>query len=153
MIHLLARLKEWPHLAERILRIDSLQDTPAFPAAQAALKELQQEAVGLNGDSVNGIINGTLDDDFPVDSPTPSFSAIRADPPLRPDLYVEPNEDVSDRVMFALNNVSVRNLEEKFRDLQTLDERHHQWFARYLVEALAKSQPNFQNLYLQLLDT
>ena len=153
MIHLLSRLKEWPHLAERILRIDSLQDTPAFPAAQAALKELQAETIGLNGDAVNGITNGTLDDDFPVDSPTPPFSAIRADPPLRPEIYEEPNEDVSDRVMFALNNVSVRNLEEKFRDLETLEERHHQWFARYLVEELAKSQPNFQNLYMQLLDT
>ncbi|KAK1822207.1 CCR4-NOT core subunit cdc39 [Friedmanniomyces endolithicus] len=153
LIHMLARLKEWPHLAERILHIDSLQDTQAFPAAQAVLKELQQETVGLNGDVVNGITNGSLDDEFPVDSPTPPFSAIRADPLLRPDIYEEPNEDVSDRVMFALNNVSVRNLEEKFKDLETLEERHHQWFARYLVEELAKSQPNFQTLYLQLLDT
>ncbi|KAK5676125.1 CCR4-NOT core subunit cdc39 [Elasticomyces elasticus] len=153
MIHMLARLKEWPHLAERILQIESLQDTPAFPAAQAALKELQQEAVGLNGDVVNGITNGTLDDEFPVDSPTPPFSAIRADPLLRPDIYEEPDEDVSDRVMFALNNVSIRNLEEKFKDLETLEERHHQWFARYLVEELARNQPNFQTLYLQLLDT
>ncbi|KAK3679271.1 CCR4-NOT core subunit cdc39 [Recurvomyces mirabilis] len=153
MIHLLGRLKEWPHLAERILRIESLQNTPAFQAAQNTLRDLQQDGTGMNGDAVNGITNGTLDDEFPVDSPTPPFSAIRPDPPLRGDLYEEPNEDVSDGVMFALNNVSARNLEEKFRDLDKLEERHHQWFAHYLVEELAKSQPNFQALYLQLLET
>ncbi|KAK5117970.1 hypothetical protein LTR62_004014 [Meristemomyces frigidus] len=152
MLHLLGRLKEWPHLAERILRIESLQNTPAYTAAQNTLRELQQDGIVLNGDSVNGITNGTLDDDFPVDSPTPPFSAIRPDS-IRAELYEEPNEDVSDRVMFALNNVSARNLAEKFRDLDTLEERHHQWFAHYLVEELAKSQPNFQALYLQLLET
>lgn len=151
MMHLLGRLKEWPMLAERILRIETLQNTQAFAAAQTALKELQQEDAGLNGAPVNGITNGTLDEEFPVDSPTPPFSAIRPDPPLR-DIYEDPNEDVSDRVMFALNNVSVRNKEEKFKDLESLDERHHLWFAHYLVEELAKSQPNFQGLYLQLLD-
>lgn len=153
MIHLLGRLKEWPHLAERILQIPSLRGTQAIPAAESVLKELQQENPGMNGDVVNGITNGALDEEFPVDSPTPPFSAIHFDPPLRSEIYEEPDEDVSDKVMFVLNNVSKRNLEEKFKDLQSaLEERHHQWFARYLVEELAKSQPNFQSLYLQLLE-
>ncbi|KAK4547743.1 hypothetical protein LTR36_000701 [Oleoguttula mirabilis] len=153
MIHLLGRLKEWPHLAERILQIPGLRGTQAVSAAEAVLKELQQETPGLNGDAVNGITNGALDEDFPVDSPTPSFSAIHIDPPLRSEIYEEPDEDASDRVMFVLNNVSKRNLEEKFKDLQSvLEERHHQWFAHYLVEELAKSQPNFQSLYLQILE-
>jgi len=154
MIHLLGRLKEWPHIAERILHTPSLRNTQAMAAAENALKELQQENVGLNGDVVNGITNGTLDQEFPVDSPTPPFSAIRVDPPLRSEIYEEPNEDVSDKIMFVLNNVSKRNLEEKFKDLDSaLEEKHHQWFAHYLVEELAKSQPNFQSLYLQLLES
>ncbi|KAK5128498.1 hypothetical protein LTR85_003166 [Meristemomyces frigidus] len=153
MIHLLGRLKEWPHLAERILQIPGLRGTQAVSAAEAVLKELQQDNTGLNGDAVNGITNGALDEEFPVDSPTPPFSAIQIDPPLRSDIYEEPDEDVSDKVMFVLNNVSKRNLEEKFKDLQSaLEERHHQWFAHYLVEELAKSQPNFQSLYLQILE-
>ena len=154
MIHLLGRLKEWPHLAERILHIPSLRGTQAISAAEDALKDLQQENVGMNGDAVNGITNGALDDEFPVDAPTPPFSSIHVDPPVRSDLYEDPNEDVSDKVMFVLNNVSKRNLDEKFNDLESaLEGKHHQWFAHYLVEELAKTQLNFQGLYLQLLES
>ena len=99
--------------------------------------------------------NGALLDDDPAfGAPTPPFSSVHVDPPLRLDLYEDPNEDVSDKVMFVLNNVSKRNLEEKFKDLEgTLEEKHHQWFAHYLVEELAKTQMNFQSLYLQLLES
>ncbi|KAK5131089.1 hypothetical protein LTR08_001307 [Meristemomyces frigidus] len=153
LVHLTGRLKEWPHLAERILQIPGLRGTQAVAAAENALKELQQENPALNGDAVNGITNGALDEEFPVDSPNPPFSAIHADPPVRSELYEEPDEEVSDKVMFVLNNVSKRNLSEKFKDLESaLEERHHQWFAHYLVEELAKSQPNFQSLYLQILE-
>ena len=152
MIHILSRLKEWPHLAEKILHTPSLQGTQAVTVAQTVLTELQQD-VATNGDIVNGITNGALDDELPLDAPNPPFSGIHVDPPLRPDVYEDPNEEVSDKVMFALNNVSKRNLEEKFKDLESrLEERHHQWFAHYLVEELAKAQPNFQALYLQLLE-
>ena len=153
MMHLLGRLKEWPHLVERILHIPSLRNTPAIAAAEKALQELQQENVGMNGDTVNVITNGVVDDDFSVDLTTQPFSSVHADPPLRPEVYEDPNEDVSDKVMFVLNNVSKRNLDEKFKDLESaLEEKHHQWFAHYLVEELAKNQLNFQSLYLQLLE-
>lgn len=156
MIHLQNRLKEWPELAERILHIPSLRGTPCIATAENVLKELQEENPGLNGDAVNGVSNGvlSLDDEPAFDTPTPPFSSVHVDPPLRPDLYEDPSEDVSDKVMFVLNNVSKRNLEEKFKDLEgTLEEKHHQWFAHYLVEELAKTQMNFQSLYLQLLES
>lgn len=152
MIHLLGRLKEWPQLAERILHTPSLQGTQAIGAAETVLRELQQES--MNADGANGITNGVLEDDSTEDPPILPFLSINVEPPLRPDLYEDPDEDVSDKVMFALNNVSKRNLEEKFKDLNSaLEEKHHQWFARYLVEELAKTQLNFQDLYLQLLET
>ena len=154
MMHLLGRIKEWPHLAERILQIPSLQNTPVIAEAENALKTLQLEGSAINGDAVTGLTNGATDDDFPLDPANQPFSSVNYDPPLRPDLYEDPNEEVSDKVMFVLNNVSKRNLEEKFKDLEnTLEERHHQWFAHYLVEDLAKHQINFQGLYLQLLES
>ena len=153
MMHLRSRLKEFPHLAERILHIPTLRNTPAISAAEDALQELQQENTALNGDVVNGITNGALDDDFALDTSTQPFSSIHVDPPLRGDLYEDPNEDVSDKVMFVLNNVSKRNLDVKFKDLEsTLEGKHHQWFAHYLVDELAKTQLNFQGLYLQILE-
>nr|POF13281.1 general negative regulator of transcription subunit 1 [Quercus suber] len=124
MIHMLARLKEWPLLAERILSIPTLRGTQAIEAAETVLKELENE------------------------------TSVSVDPPLRPDIYEDPDDDVTEKITFVLNNVSKRNLEEKFQDLDSaLEERHHQWFAHYLVEELAKSQPNFQSLYLQILQT
>lgn len=153
MIHMLARLKEWPHLAERILTIPTLRGTQAIEAAETVLKELDHEQGSLNGAGVNGLTNGVLDDEYPVDSPIPPFSSVNVDPPLRAAIYEDPDDEVTERITFVLNNVSKRNLEEKFKDLEgALEERHHQWFAHYLVEELAKSQPNFQGLYLQILE-
>ena len=153
LIHFQDRLKDYPQLLERTLHIPSLRGTQIIAPAEKMMKELQENEISMNGDAPNGLTNGVLDDEFPVDSPTPAFSAIHIDPPVRPGEYETPDEDVSDKVMFVLNNVSKRNLDDKFKDLEgALEERHHQWFARYLVEELAKSQPNFQGLYLQLLD-
>lgn len=152
LLHVLPRLKEWPQLAERILHIPSLRSTDAVTAAENVLRELQQESGGMNGDGTNGIANGVLDDeDFEVMAP--AFSAIQVDPPNMEIEYEEPNEETSDKVMFVLNNVSKRNLEEKFKEIEeALDEKYTQWFAHYLVDELAKSQPNFQALYLQILE-
>ena len=153
MLHFTDRLKDWPQLAERILHIPNLRGTQVVPAAEKVLAELRQDNVSLNGDGANGMTNGIIDEEFPVDSPTPPFSSINVDSPLRPDIYETPDEEVSDKVIFVLNNMSKRNLDEKFKDLQSaLEDRHHQWFAHYLVEELAKSQPNYQTMYLQLLD-
>ncbi|KAM0720804.1 hypothetical protein Q7P37_003089 [Cladosporium fusiforme] len=153
MLHFTDRLKDWPQLAERILHIPNLQNTQVVPAAEKVLADLRQDTIGLNGDVTNGITNGALDEEFPVDSPTPPFSSINIDAPIRPQIYETPDEEVSDKVIFVLNNMSKRNLDEKFKDLENaLEDRHHQWFAHYLVEELAKSQPNYQTMYLQLLD-
>ena len=79
LIHVLSRLKEWPHLAERILHTPSLRGTQAVTEAERTLKELQTESIGINGDGANGITNGVVDDEFPADAATPPFSAIQVD--------------------------------------------------------------------------
>ena len=47
----------------------------------------------------------------------PKFTCLHVDPPLQAELYEEPEEEVQDRVLFVLNNVSERNLHDKIRDL------------------------------------
>lgn len=153
MIHLTGRLEEWPHVAERILHTPSLRGTQVIGAAEEAMKKAQQDTTGLNGDALNGIANGVPDEDFLADTPTPLFTSINVDRVNNPQPYDDPDEEVSDKVMFVLNNVSKRNIDEKFKDLQeALERKHHHWFAHYLVEELAKTQANFQGLYLQLLE-
>lgn len=153
LLHVLPRIKEWPRLVDRILSTPGLRGTQAITAAEQAHKELQQEMVGLNGDGTNGITNGVLDDEFLEESGPLPFTAIRIDPPTDENFHEDPDEEVSDKVMFHLNNVSKRNFDDKFKEIEEqLEDRYMQWFAHYLVEDLAKSQPNFQWLYLQILE-
>lgn len=151
LLHVLPRIGEWPRVVEQILNTPSLRGTAAISAAEQAMKELTNQAT-LNGDGTNGIANGVLDDEFLDDSGPLPFLAIRIDPPSEESFYEDPDEDVSDKVMFHLNNVSKRNFDDKFKEIEEqLEEKYTQWFAHYLVEDLAKSQPNFQWLYLQIL--
>ncbi|GAM88039.1 hypothetical protein ANO11243_060680 [Dothideomycetidae sp. 11243] len=149
-LHFIGRLEEWPQLCERLCRIPGLRGTEVYNKAEeivrgqagSQVEEVRNDAALTNGERPA----------FDPESGHQPFASVNADAPLRPDLYEEPDEETSDKVTFVLNNVSKRNLEEKFKELQVhLEERFHQWFAAYLVENLAKSQPNFQTLYLQLL--
>ncbi|KAF2863848.1 Not1-domain-containing protein [Piedraia hortae CBS 480.64] len=151
MIYMTGRLGEWPHLAERILQIPNLRGTQVIAPAERVMQELQERAAaGIDGsnDKSYGAPNGQF-----AESHNQPFSAINPGRP-RNQVYEVPQEETSDKVMFVLNNVSKRNLEEKFKELEAaLDDKHYQWFAHYLVDDLAKSQANFQSLYLQLLET
>ncbi|KAF4550963.1 Not1-like protein [Elsinoe fawcettii] len=148
-IHFIGRLEEWPQLCERLCRIPALRGTEVYSKAE----EIVRRQTGSQADDLSkdlALTNGN-GEEFDTDTGYQPFASINVDPPLRSGFYEEPDEETSDKVTFVLNNVSKRNLEEKFKELQDLEERYHQWFAAYLVDNLAKSQPNFQSLYLQLL--
>ncbi|OAL00516.1 Not1-domain-containing protein [Phaeosphaeriaceae sp. SRC1lsM3a] len=153
LLHFSNRLSEWPNYCDQLLIVPGLHGTEIFTKAE----EIVGQQVGeVNGDGPNGmgLTNGNgIDDALQQEPAVPKFTCLHIDPPLRADFYEEPDEDVSDRVLFVLNNVSERNLREKITDLTAaVDDRHHQWFANYMVEERAKMQPNFQQLYLDILD-
>lgn len=152
-IHFQNRLDEWPSFCDRLIRIPGIRGTEVYTKAEEVV--LREAGHDLSGgeQAERALTNGDMEG-FGIPDPSElPFTSIHVDPPLRSDLYETPDEDTSDKVMFVLNNVSKRNLEEKFKDLQdALEGPHHQWFAHYLVEDLAKAQPNFQGLYLQILD-
>lgn len=152
---LIDRLPEWAGFCHLLLQIPSLQGTPIFQRAEEVLRDQGTQV----GDSELGRVdnvtvpNGNVDEATTSDGSSRKFISIHVDPPLRPDIYHDPDEDVQDKILFVLNNVSEQNIEEKLRDLtDVLRDQHHQWFASYLVEERAKLQPNFQQLYLDLLD-
>lgn len=153
LLHFINRLEEWPSFCDRLLRIPGLRGTEVYSKAEEVVRgQPEGEMRGsLRESELAPMTNGHADD-FDSESLYQPFNSIHVDPPLRSSMYEEPDEDTSDKVMFVLNNVSKRNLDDKFKDLEdALEDRHHQWFAAYLVEDLAKSQPNFQTLYLQVL--
>ncbi|KAI4693473.1 uncharacterized protein J4E88_001845 [Alternaria novae-zelandiae] len=153
LIHFSNRLSEWPNYCDQLLIVPGLQGTEIFIKAEEVVGQQLGE---VNGDGHNGIgmTNGNgIDEALHQEPAVPKFSCLYVDPPLRPELYEDPDEDVQDKVLFVLNNVSERNLRDKINDLtEAVEERHHQWFANYLVEERAKMQPNFQQLYLDMLD-
>ncbi|KAF1968861.1 Not1-domain-containing protein [Bimuria novae-zelandiae CBS 107.79] len=153
LIHYSPRLHEWPNYCEELLNIPGLQGTEIYTKAEEVVRSQIGEVNGSGQNGV-GLTNGNhVDEQLQAEPAVPKFTCLHVDPPLRPDLYEEPDEEVQDRVLFVLNNVSERNLHEKMRDLtQAVEDRHHQWFANYLVEERAKMQPNFQQLYLDMLD-
>lgn len=156
---LIRRLPEWPGFCTCLLQIPSLQGTPIYKKAEDVLREQGHSAMKpTEGDETNGIsdslplANGNADAVVALVAMR-KFRSLHIDPPLHPDVYQPPEEEVHDKILFTLNNVSEQNIKAKLKDLQeALRDEHHQWFAEYLVEQRAKLQPNFQQLYLELLD-
>ncbi|KAF2280315.1 Not1-domain-containing protein [Westerdykella ornata] len=153
LLHFANRLPEWPNYCDQLLIVPGLQGTEIYAKAEEVVKQVGE----LNGEPQNGLslTNGnTVGDAVQQAEPTvPRFSCLHVDPPLHPDIYEEPEEEIKDRVLFVLNNLSEQNLHEKFKELaDAIEAKHHQWFASYLVEERAKVQPNYQDLYLHMLD-
>ncbi|KAJ5748968.1 uncharacterized protein N7511_010664 [Penicillium nucicola] len=154
---LINRLPEWAGFCHLLFQIPSLQGTPIYQKAEEVLRE-QGNGVSetspntFEGLAVAPLTNGNVDDSPTADGSVRKFRSVQLDPPLRSELYQNPDEDIQDKILFVLNNVSEQNIDEKLQDLrEVLRDQHHQWFAAYLVEERAKLQPNFQQLYLDLL--
>lgn len=64
----------------------------------------------------------------------------------------KPNEQVSDKLLFFINNLTGDNLTTKLAEVRdALTENFFLWFADYLVGDRAKSEPNNHQLYCQLI--
>ncbi|CAI6340370.1 unnamed protein product [Periconia digitata] len=147
------RLDEWPNYCDQLLMIPGLQQSEIYPIAQRVVHAQVGE---VNGEGQNGVglTNGNAaNEQLQIESVVPKFNCLHLEPPLRPDFYEDPDEEIQDKVLFVLNNLSSNNLQNKMHDLtKAVEDRHHQWFANYLVEERAKMQPNFQKVYLDMLD-
>lgn len=159
LIHFLNRLQEWPDFCESLLQVPGLQGTEAYGTAEEVLRGHERESTrdiesnGVHGHSSGmDLINGNIDDFLSPGANMQRLKSIHVDPLLQTERYEEPDEQVQDKVLFVLNNVSEQNLNVKLNDLrEALEDKHHQWFASYLVEERAKLQPNYQQLYLDVL--
>ncbi|KAF2671384.1 Not1-domain-containing protein [Microthyrium microscopicum] len=145
-----SRLADWPTFCERLLRIEELQETDVWIIAEDVVRNGRPDGEE-HVTSPKLLPNGNGEDYAEV--PSLGFSCIHADPPLHDSTYEAPSEDVQDKILFILNNVSPANIEEKQPGImEVLEQKHHQWFAEYIVEERAKLQSNFQGLYLRLID-
>ena len=148
LLHFLGRLQEWPELCQRLLQVHGLQGKEVYNRAQEVVQNRT-----TNGTTDDDLQDGSGDDFIDDDSLVAQFRSINVDPLPYGFEFENPEEEVEDKVLFILNNVSSENLSSKIKELvEVLEPKHYQWFANYIVEQRAKSQPNYQELYLNLLD-
>ncbi|RPA83679.1 Not1-domain-containing protein [Ascobolus immersus RN42] len=128
------RLPEWRGYCNLLAQVPNLQNTEIARIAQSviAAPPVEEESNG---------------------NEEPPFQSINFDPPPPDAHFTNPDEEIQDKVLFIVNNVSEGNLDAKLGDLQeSLQDEHFQWFADYLVDKRAKLEPNYHKLYLTLLD-
>lgn len=128
------RLVEFPGVCHELL---SMQH---FVEAQPELAEQVRKALKYAETSALG------------DGTQPVFSSIQADD-YEDSEIPQPSEEVSDKILFIVNNLAIANLDAKTNEMKEwYSDGVARWFAKYLVEERVSTEPNNHGLYLQFLD-
>ncbi|KAI0698481.1 Not1-domain-containing protein [Cytidiella melzeri] len=140
-----SRLSEWQPLCQALLKIPHLLE------ARPDLVGIINRAIISNGDAAsNNIDLGSLISGAPPELP-PIFSSIHPD-------HIEgepeaPPEEISDKILFIVNNLAPSNFDSKLADMrEQFQEQYSRWFANYLVDQRVSTEPNNHQLYLRFLD-
>ncbi|KAI1329483.1 Not1-domain-containing protein [Xylariaceae sp. FL0255] len=155
LMQLFSRFREWPGFCKQLLQIPGLHGTEAWRKAEEILREDEEErARNQNGEGTVNHLGGeplTNGSAEAADAHAPPFSAIHIDPPKSSIAFEDPVMDIQDKIQFGLNNLTATSLQATFKEIcEIMDERHQQWFASHLVEERAKMQPNYHQVYLDL---
>ncbi|KAF8636597.1 hypothetical protein AX17_003407 [Amanita inopinata Kibby_2008] len=139
------RLHEWQPLCEALLRIPHLAD------ARPDLIVTIQRSLTSGDTTTNGATDASeLETVHPTET-LPSFTAIQPDP-IEEELE-QPPEELSDRILFIVNNLAPSNFDQKLLEMQEqFVEDYARWFANYLVDQRISTEPNNHPLYLRFLD-
>ena len=133
-----SRLPEWKPLCQALSGISHLME--ARPDLAATI----HRAIAA-GDGSNGDMRALVAD------PVPVFTAIQ---PEKIDAeIVTPAEELSDKVLFIVNNLAPSNFDAKLTEMKDyFDDAYAKWFANYLVDQRISAEPNNHQLYLRFLD-
>ncbi|KAI0371786.1 Not1-domain-containing protein [Pilatotrama ljubarskyi] len=139
-----SRLAEWQPLCQALLKIPHLLE------ARPDLAVVIQRAL-VNGDDTSSSADLRTLQAAPMPEPPPVFTAIQPDR-----LEGEPEkppEEVSDKILFIVNNLAPSNFDAKLSEMKGhFQEQYSRWFANYLVDQRVSIEPNNHQLYLRFLD-
>lgn len=63
-----------------------------------------------------------------------------------------PPKEITEKVLFVVNNITMDNFDTKITDLKSvLTPNYFAWFSNYLVNQRAKTEPNYHKLYSRIL--
>ncbi|KAL0934206.1 CCR4-NOT transcription complex subunit [Colletotrichum truncatum] len=162
LMQLFSRFREWPGFCRQLLQIPGLQGTEAWKKAEDVVRDHEEEVsrsrngIGApsHGSSFNAepLTNGNNNNDGrTTERQPPSFTSINAAERLSGVDFEEPSSDTQGKIQFVLNNLTETTLQTMCQELrEILEKRHQQWFASHLVEERAKMQPNYHQVYLEL---
>ena len=127
------RLVEFPGVCHELLNMPHFVETQPDLAEQVR-KALKYAESGAFADGIQPVFSSIQAEDFDAN-------------------IVQPPEEVSDKILFIVNNLAVANLENKTNEMKEwYSDGVAQWFAKYLVEERISTEPNNHSLYLQFLD-
>lgn len=152
LMQLYSRFREWPGFCSQLLQCASLRGTEAWKKADEIVRETSEEAgLGRPPGSGEAVTNGNSVDEAAAEPSYAPFASINVDPAPTNMAYEDPDSDVQGKVQFVLNNITASTLQAMFLEIRPmLEAKHQQWFASHLVEERAKMQPNYHQVYLQL---
>ncbi|THH15893.1 hypothetical protein EW146_g4659 [Bondarzewia mesenterica] len=139
-----SRLSEWQPLCQALLNIPHLLE--ARPDLAASI----QRALANAGDGSSNPADIRSMSVAPAEPP-PVFTAIKPDR-FEGDVE-EPPVEVSDKILFIVNNLAPTNFDSKLEDMKgSFKEDYGRWFANYIVDQRISTEPNNHQLYLRFLD-
>ncbi|KAM9882321.1 CCR4-NOT transcription complex subunit [Verticillium dahliae] len=161
LMQLFSRFREWPGFCKQLLQIPGLQGTEAWKKAEDVVREHEEggsrSRTGPNPPthatafSAEPVPNGGADEPRDADRQAPPFASINAESSFPALAFESPSDDTQGKIQFVLNNLTETTLQSMCKELRDMvEQRHQQWFASHLVEERAKMQPNYHQVYLDL---
>ena len=142
-----SRLPEWKPLCEAILAIPQIAETRP-EIADVVRRAL---AAPVPTAAPNGAQMQAFPSSMGLDSP-PAFTSIKPDA-LEEDAFTAPPEEVSDKILFIINNLAPSNFDAKVLDMRDrFQDLYSRWLAHYLVDQRVSIEPNNHQLYLRFLN-
>lgn len=138
-----SRLPEWQPLCEKLLQIPHLLENR--PDLVETIRRALLHTEGAH-------LSSQRDDNGTGEANHYGFVALQPDD-LGNVIIVEPEEEVSDKILFLINNLAPSNLEAKVQEMkERFRDEYSLWFANYLVDQRISTEPNNHQLYLRFLD-
>lgn len=101
-------------------------------------------------ETCKNVLNGSLPVEYHQDDDdiVSNIYAIKAQPLKLAIMQEIPNSELSDKILFIINNLGENNLVSMVTELKNkLEPRYFQWFSNYLITQRVKSELNNQHLY------
>lgn len=148
-----SRLHEYPRYCKHLLECQSL-------SAHAKMYQIVKDAANgipcrdnATNNSQSQLHEASASPSAKVlDESVPKYKSIAAEAMLNDAVQQEkPPENVSDKLLFFVNNSTEDNLNTKLAEVRDLlSENYYLWFASYLVSDRAMVEPNNHNMYARL---